>query len=429
MSNGASGYDAIVAGTGPGGATTARELARRGKKALMLEWGPGDPIRGSALQAAARLGRPGQSLLMTYNALALVRGVIVGGSSIFYYETAFDPPQDLLAKYGIDIREEVAEAKAELPIAPLEDRLLGPTARRLMNAGQALGLAWEKLPKYIYQEKCRPDCWRCNYGCPFEAKWTARNFVEEATALGSDLIDRARVTRVLLEGRRAIGVEYERRGQVKSVFAPQVIVAAGGIGTPVILRASGLDGAGRDFFFDPLIAVMGEVNQNLGGREIPMSAGLHMKDDGFMITDMTVPKLLYQAFTAGALRPDRLDVHNRTLTVMIKAEDALGGRLTKSGGVRKKLSPDDYDKLHRGYRLAKRVLKRAGAKNIFKSWYLASHPGGTAKINDIVDPNLQTEYEGLSVCDCSVIPESWGRPPTLTLISLGKRLAKRLAAA
>jgi choline dehydrogenase-like flavoprotein len=44
-----------------------------------------------------------------------------------------------------------------------------------------------------------------------------------------------------------------------------------------------------------------------------------------------------------------------------------------------------------------------------------------------VDANLQTEHEGLYVCDCSVIADAWGLPPVLTLISLAKRLAKHLA--
>ena len=45
-------------------------------------------------------------------------------------------------------------------------------------------------------------------------------------------------------------------------------------------------------------------------------------------------------------------------------------------------------------------------------------------LNDVVDSNLQTEYEGLYVCDCSVMPEAWGLPPTLTIVALGKRLSK-----
>jgi choline dehydrogenase-like flavoprotein len=49
------------------------------------------------------------------------------------------------------------------------------------------------------------------------------------------------------------------------------------------------------------------------------------------------------------------------------------------------------------------------------------------KIGDLLDSDLKTEYDNLYVCDCSVIPEAWGLPPTLTLICLGKRLARHLA--
>jgi choline dehydrogenase-like flavoprotein len=49
------------------------------------------------------------------------------------------------------------------------------------------------------------------------------------------------------------------------------------------------------------------------------------------------------------------------------------------------------------------------------------------KVGDLLDSDLKTEYDNLYVCDCSVIPESWGLPPTLTIIGLGKRLAKHLA--
>jgi choline dehydrogenase-like flavoprotein len=43
-------YDVIIVGTGPGGATTAKELTSRGKKVLMLEWGPGGKVRGTFRQ-------------------------------------------------------------------------------------------------------------------------------------------------------------------------------------------------------------------------------------------------------------------------------------------------------------------------------------------------------------------------------------------
>ncbi len=57
---------------------------------------------------------------------------------------------------------------------------------------------------------------------------------------------------------------------------------------------------------------------------------------------------------------------------------------------------------------------------------VGSGPGGTVKIGELLDENLKTRQDNLYVCDCSVIPESWGLPPTLSLICLGKRLAKHL---
>jgi choline dehydrogenase-like flavoprotein len=60
---------------------------------------------------------------------------------------------------------------------------------------------------------------------------------------------------------------------------------------------------------------------------------------------------------------------------------------------------------------------------------LAAHPGGTVKIGEHVDTNLKTKFDNLYVCDCSVMPQEWGLPPTTSLIALGKRLAKHLLSA
>ena len=109
-----------------------------------------------------------------------------------------------------------------------------------------------------------------------------------------------------------------------------------------------------------------------------------------------------------------------------KRNDKLGGCLTDQGGIRKRLSEIDKVKLFKGYARAREILAHAGARHIHRSWYLAAHPGGTVKINDLVDSDLQTTIENLYVCDCSVVPAAWGLPPSFTLIALGKRLAKHL---
>jgi choline dehydrogenase-like flavoprotein len=220
---------------------------------------------------------------------------------------------------------------------------------------------------------------------------------------------------------------FKRRGRKIKVYADKIVVSAGGIGSPIILRKSGIKEAGYNFFFDPLISVAGYVNVKYS-NEIPMSAGILMKDEGYVMTDMAWPKAINSAFTAAALKPHRILSQKKALRIMVKIKDTLGGKISNRGGIRKKLTKEDKNKLAKGYARAKEILENAGAKGIHKTWAIAAHPGGTVKIGELVDSNLKTRYENLYVCDCSVIPEAWGLPPTLTILGLAKRLAKHLIA-
>jgi choline dehydrogenase-like flavoprotein len=420
--------DYIIVGSGPGGATVAKELTQRKKKVLILEWGDNDPLTGTFWWGAKSFLRPGRSILFTRQMLGLVRGIATGGSTVFYYATCFPVPFDMLKSYGLDIAAEIQEARNELPIAPLKDEMVGPMAGRIMDSALDLGYKWQKLDKFMYQDRWKPEYPFSHYGDPNGVKWSARMYIDEATANGAELIDRAKVSRVIIEDKTAIGVEFTRNGKSIQAFAPKIIVSAGGIGSAVILRASGITRAGYDYFFDPLIAVRGVVDDlNVPPSEIPMSAGVHLEDEGYMMTDMSHPSVTTALFAAGVFRFGQMFSRRRTLQIMVKAKDELGGHLTDSGGVRKILDKNEKQKLLRGYGRAKEILQKAGARSVFKTGYLAAHPGGTVKVGDLLDSDLKTEYDNLYVCDCSVIPEAWGLPPTLTIIGLGKKLAKHLA--
>lgn len=418
-------YDAIVVGTGPGGATVAKELSRKHKKVLILEWGKNSKIKASKLAMLFMAGIPGKGVFLS-SGLPVVRGITTGGSTIFYYATAFEPAYEVLKKYGVDIENEVAEAKTELPFAPLADDLVGPMAERIMESALDLGYDWQKFTKFIYQDKCRAECWKCAYGCPHGAKWNTRMYIEEAMNHGAILKTKARVDRVILENHQAVGVEYVFKGKKKKAFADKVILGAGGIGTPVILRESGLRDAGYDFFIDPLVTIMGQVKDLKGGKEVPMVAGVHMEEEGYLLTDMIMPKAMFRFFTGMIGKYGKMFAHGSALQIMVKVKDGLGGMLNDDGAVRKYMSVPDLERLEKGTAHARKILVHAGATDIYSAIQMAGHPGGTVKIGDLVDADLRTEFENLYVCDCSVIPEEWGLPPTLTLIGLGKRLAKHL---
>ncbi len=419
--------DVIVVGTGPGGATVARDLVRAGKKVLLLERGPPAPRGGRFLEYAARQLVPGRSLLVTPELVAVVRGLTVGGSSTFYYATAFPAPLGMLQRRGIELAPDVEQVRAELRVGPLPDRMMTPMATRLLDAARSLGLPWSRLDKFIDPRAWGPGMRFGFYGDVSGAIWSARAFVREAVEGGATLVTGARVERVLVEGDVATGVEYVQGRDRRRVSASAVVLAAGGIGSPLLLRATGIAEAGADFFFDPLVTVAGTVRGvRLQAGEIPLSAGLVNADEGFMLADMPVPRAVHLIFTAQVMKLRRLFAFRDTARIMVKIRDGLSGRLSSRGGVRKRLTRGDREKLDAGVRAARRILAAAGATDLYRTGIFGAHPGGTAKLGEVVDANLETRIRRLFVCDCSVIPEPWGLPPTLTIVALARRLARQL---
>ncbi|RSZ57870.1 GMC family oxidoreductase [Massilia atriviolacea] len=426
ISSPAPSFDAIVVGSGPGGASVARELASRGLRVLILEQGSAAPLRGTLAQMARIAAIPGKGAFVHRDASLLVQGVNAGGSSSINFATAADPPLARFAALGIDLAPALASLRAELPIGPLPDALVGPAATRILQGALALGLDWRKLDKMIRPQLCRAGCWRCVYGCPFGAKWSARDFIDQACTHGAVLRDKARATRVLVNDGKAAGVDYVREGKLEQARAPLVVLAGGGVGSPRLLHGSGLRARASSLFSDPVLAVMGTVDGLDGGAEVPMAAGMRLDEAGISLADMTLPKPMYQAFTAQAGRFDRLFAHRRTLSLMVKIADRTGGAVGPRW-VDKTLHQADRAKLARGEAMARAILARCGATHVFASHHFAAHPGGSVPIGDGVDASLQAGAAGLYVCDASVIPGPWGLPPTLTLLCLGTWLGRRLA--
>ena len=124
-------YDAIVVGSGAAGGTLARELALRGQRVLVLEKGRGEPDPDSKVEAQGRA-----SFVLIGRGVPVLRGIGVGGTTMLFFNTMWDPPFDHFRALGIELAAEVEEARKEIPVAPLADALVGPVASRIMRSAR-----------------------------------------------------------------------------------------------------------------------------------------------------------------------------------------------------------------------------------------------------------------------------------------------------
>jgi len=222
-------FDVIVVGSGPGGATVARELSKRGKRVLILERGAHRPLKENFFTLASLL-----SGVSVGDNLAITRAMTTGGTSSVYFAVAHFPPLDVFGALGVDLSSAVEEVKRELPLVVLPDELVGAQTRRARESALKLGYPWVKRTMLVDLAKCRS---RYTY----ESKWTARGYVQETVANGGTLVNRARVLRVLVDGQQAVGVEYriqdgKKESEPRRAFGAKVILAAGATASPIILR-------------------------------------------------------------------------------------------------------------------------------------------------------------------------------------------------
>lgn len=427
--------DIIVVGSGPGGATLARALARAGKRVLLLERGIDHRPRsyyGTYLGALLYSDRAG--LLFTEEGLNVIRPLMVGGATSMYCACAAPPPAWLKGKYAVDIDAEVEEAARELEIAPLPVELCGTASTRIAEAGRALGYDWQPQLKFLKPARAKrfpAACGaRCMLGCRCGAKWSAAEYVDEAVAAGAELKTRARVERVLREDGHAVGVEGRLAGRPFSARAQTVVLAAGGIGSPRILHASGLAEAGRGMTMDTTLMVYGFVKQRGIGHEPPMTWSWENLEGGYMLSTLLDPWLLYPLMAAlkGPRHPFSWPRWRNILGVMIKLKDDVSGGVFPDGRISKPMTEGDRARLTAAEAVCRRILIEAGAEagSMFTTPLRGTHPSGTVRLGSLLDVNLELETRGLYVCDASVFPEALGRPTVLTIIGLAKRLAKRL---
>jgi choline dehydrogenase-like flavoprotein len=426
-------YDYIIVGTGAGGAPVARDLAKEGRSVLILERG---------VRNEKTVGVPfGPLLLDGYGLFCrsmegcyIARGITVGGSTLLYSGNAFDPPRFLYEKMGIDFSQEVAELRAELPINVLPDRFFEKSSSllKMMDAAAARGYKVEPQEKFIDPDKCRVGCDTCMLGCRRGAKWTTREFVDQATGYGADLMVGTRVRSIIIEKGESKGV-CTWKG--KKIYGDHVIVAGGGVSSPRILLRSGITKhVGDNFFVDPLDAVIGYAKEpgQGGWGQMSFTHAFNMEEDGHVLVgNLAVgAALLFGLMRANLLMNNlsHLPYIKRGIGLFAKLADQPNGRVYADGRISKPILPEDQRRMKRATDLCTEILIEIGVdpKSIVIGKSLGGHLGGTAAMGRVVDKNFMTEIKNLYVCDGSVLPDSPGSPPALAIMAMSRFLGKIL---
>ena len=206
--------DAVIVGSGAGGAMVARTLARAGLDVVVLEEGrrwtveefrsthPIDRYAGLYRGAGATvaLGRP---------SVVLPVGRAVGGTTVVNSGTCLRPPLAVQRRwrdeFGLGIADpdrladHLDDVERTLQVAPVPLDIMGRNGRLLLDAAASLG--WQAAPIPRNAPGCE-GCCQCAIGCPRNAKSGVHlNALPQACAAGARIISQARVERVLHRAR------------------------------------------------------------------------------------------------------------------------------------------------------------------------------------------------------------------------------------
>lgn len=271
--------EALVIGSGPGGAVTACELAEGGREVLVVEDGPELPpdAGGQFTRAEMETRYRGGGVTPAFGAppVAYVEARCVGGGSEINSGLYHRTPASVLDAWQREFAIDTFDADTLAPHFAACERALSvsslpgaapPASLRLAAGAEALGWHALEVPRwYRYDRDGRG-----------ERQTMSRTFVPRLRAAGARLEADTRVVRL---ARRGDGWRAQARQRTAggdravTIDAARVFVCAGAIQTPALLRRSGIAPlAGRRLGMHPtvkLIAAFPDV-VNSPGMGVPV---------------------------------------------------------------------------------------------------------------------------------------------------------------
>lgn len=428
-------FDVIVIGSGAGGSTVAKNLAKKGYRILILEKGDFQEegqyvqhIKTKQINLENNLTQEekekydflNKPLELSY--IEEVAGTTPSSIGNACYSCSGCYSNSITAQFkenNLDIFQELFEASNDLKVTYFPKGLWGKSTRKIAEAGEELGYVMEPMPKFIDFAKCK-NCGLCVNGCVFDAKWDGNYFVKEAMDNNAELIRNFTVTEILYDEGAVRGVKgINSNGETEVYESRRVVLSAGAINTPIILKNSGFKNVGEQLFFDIFTTIGGYLKDANLKNELLM--GIKAEFGPYFLSPHYSGQLLPMIKEKGFNINDT-DV----IGLMLKFADTCEGQIDENGNIRKVLTDKDVGLIKTGYDKAIKILLKMGVdpNSIVTTSLKGAHPGGTASLGKVVDNNFETEVKGLYISDASVIPEAPGRPPILTIVALSYKVSK-----
>ncbi len=466
-------HDAIIIGSGAGGSPVALELCKSGKDVVMIE--KGELLRPGSPQQIVEKYYVGQALTVSVNGgnTLVMAGSAVGGTTAINSGTCLRPLPECLTEWdrltGIGFSDGLLE-----PYFPKVERQLGagiPDRSLLSRSAIKFdeGLKALRNEKTIVLPRNSPGCSAsglCCFCCPTQVKQsTDLSYLPEAVSNGLRLMIGTKAIGIR-EEHSHVNVEIEKDGRKSILKGKLLIISAGALFTPGLLKRNRLGSyyrqAGDDLKIHPANKVFAHFpNLNHGAGGIPQGTGYRPPElpritlEGIHTPQgMTAPMIP----TAGQSFNWWMKNHDDMANFGLMVRDRGTGTVIDKGAfplIRYLLHPEDTVDVVEGLKLIAEIFFAAGANRILmpflgkpeneferfkqvraidasrihaKDIILSGfHPQGTAGIGRVVDGDLRIlGSKRTYVCDASVLPDSPGVNPQITIMALAHRLAAHL---
>ncbi len=482
--------EAVVVGSGPGGAVVAKELAEAGLDVILLEEGPPFGAADFRQDAGASLRRTlrehGMRAAMGQTYMPTMQAVALGGGSLINSAICARAPAFALEHWrertGIGLTRAELDPHYEkverfLGVEPTRPETLG-RRNQLFKAGcDALGISSEPTPRNVRGCKGSGECFT---GCRTGAKKsTDVNYVPAAIRAGARVYTSVRAERLIHDGRAIRGITGHvvepftgRESHAVRITAQTVVLAAGCMQTPVILQKSGLGGrwVGDELQFHPGLALMAIYDEPIDPWEGATQGyhSLHFLEEGVKLEVLWAPPAILATRLPGIghlyqrnlLNFDRM----APFDVIAAAERSRGKVRAPLFGWEPRISfdlhKDDMAVLMRGLAILSDISWASGAVGVLpgivglpdvlcskeqaemlrraevrpRDAVIASnHAFGTTRMSRRPEDGVVDEYgrhhtvQGLYVADSGLFVGSPSVNPMLTIMALADRVAQCIA--